>query len=93
MKYMATFVFCLFRALYQGTDKILDFPKNLYDEKTKAISIVAGYIDKVPTLVEGREGLIKKIRLYLWIIIDIISLIIDGQWVSCQNVRMEIYGT
>ena len=25
-----------------------------------------GYIDKVRTLVEGREGLIKKIRLYLW---------------------------
>ena len=66
MKYMATFVLCLFRALYQGTDKILDFPKNLYNEKTKAVSIVAGYIDKVPTLVEGREGLIKKIRLYLW---------------------------
>ena len=51
------------------------------------------YIHKVRTLVEGREGFIKKIRLYLWIIIDIISLIIDGQWVSCQNIRMETYDT
>ena len=37
IKYMTTFVFCLFRALYQGTDKILDFPNNLYGEKTKAV--------------------------------------------------------
>ena len=50
-----------------------------------------GYIDKVSTLVEGREGLIKKIRLYLWIIIDIISLIIDGQWVLGQNVLMFLF--
>ena len=37
MKYMATFALCLFRALYQGTDKILDFQNNLYGEKTKAV--------------------------------------------------------
>ena len=35
MKYMATFVLCLFRTLYQGTDKILDFPNNLYGKKAK----------------------------------------------------------
>ena len=46
-----------------------------------------GYIDKVRTLVEGREGLIKKIRLHLWKSISHDS----GQWVSCQNVRMETY--
>ena len=56
MKYMATFVLCLFRTLYQGTDKILDFPNNLYGGKQK----VLGIINKVRTLVEGREGLIKK---------------------------------
>ena len=39
MKYMATFVLFLFRALYQDTDKILDFPNNLYDEKTKAVRL------------------------------------------------------
>ena len=39
MKYMAAFVLCLFRALYQGTDKILDFPKKLYDDKTKAVRV------------------------------------------------------
>ena len=40
MKYTATFVLCLFRALYKGIDKILDFPKNLYDEKTKAVRVL-----------------------------------------------------
>ena len=35
MKYM-TFVLYLFRAVFQGTDKILDFPNNLDGEKTKA---------------------------------------------------------
>ena len=36
---MATFVLCLFRALYQGTDKVLDFTNNLYGEKTKAVRV------------------------------------------------------
>ena len=40
MKYTATFVLCLFRALYKGIDKILDFPKNVYDEKTKAVRVL-----------------------------------------------------
>ena len=39
MKYMATFVVCLFRVLCQGTDKTLDFPNNLYGEKAKAVSV------------------------------------------------------
>ena len=39
MKYMATFVLCLFGALYQGTDKILDFQKNLYNEKAKVVRV------------------------------------------------------
>ena len=37
MKYMTTFVFCLFRALYQGSDNVFDFPNNLYGEKTKDV--------------------------------------------------------
>ena len=37
MKYMTTFVFCLFRALYQGNDNVFDFPNNLYGEKTKDV--------------------------------------------------------
>ena len=39
MKYMATFVLCLFRALCEGNDKILDFPNNLYGEKIKAVRV------------------------------------------------------
>ena len=64
-----------------------------------------GYIDKVSTLVEGREGLIKKIRLYLWKPIShnrwTVGLMskrtygnlwhIDGQWVSGQNVLMFLF--
>ena len=40
MKYMATFVLCLFRGLCQGNDKILDFPNNLYGEKIKAVRVL-----------------------------------------------------
>ena len=39
MKYMATFVLCLFRALCQGNDKMSDFPNNLYGEKIKAVRV------------------------------------------------------
>ena len=48
MKYIRMFVVCLFRALYQGTDKILDFTKSMV-RKQKLL----GRIDKLPTLVEG----------------------------------------
>ena len=43
------FVLCLFRALYQGTDKILDFTKSMLRKQK-----LCGRIDKVRTLVEGR---------------------------------------
>ena len=51
------FVVCLFRALYQGTDKILDFTKSMVRKQK-----LWGCIDKVRTLVEGRGGgmFIKK---------------------------------
>ena len=39
MKYMTTFVLCLFRVLYQGTHKILDFSNNLSGEKTKTVQV------------------------------------------------------
>ena len=41
------FVFCLFRRLYQGTDKILDFTKSVV-RKQKLL----GRIDKLGTLAE-----------------------------------------
>ena len=56
IKYMTTFVFCLFRGLYQGTDKILDIPNNVYGEKTKAVW--ARSIKYV--LLQKGEGLTKK---------------------------------
>ena len=49
------FVVCLFRALYQGTDKILDFTKSMV-RKQKLL----GRIDKLPTLVEGGEQIHQK---------------------------------
>ena len=48
MKYKKMFVVCLFRALYQGTDKILDFTKSMV-RKQKLL----GCTDKLRTLVEG----------------------------------------
>ena len=42
------FVVCLFRALYQGADKILDFTKSMV-RKQKLL----GRTDKLRTLVEG----------------------------------------
>ena len=50
MKYITMFVVCLFRALYQGTDKILDFTKSMV-RKQKLL----GRTDKLRTLVEGWE--------------------------------------
>ena len=56
MKYITMFVVCLFRALYQGTDKILDFTKSMV-RKQKLL----GRTDKLRTLVEGwGERFIKK---------------------------------
>ena len=48
MKYITMFVVCLFRALYQGTDKILDFTKCMVRKKK-----LLGRTDKLRTLVEG----------------------------------------
>ena len=48
MKYITMFVACLFRALYQGTDKILCFAKSMV-RKQKLL----GRIDKLRTLVKG----------------------------------------
>ena len=45
------FVVCLFRALYQGTDKILDFTKSMV-----RMQKLLGSIDKLRTLVEGEWG-------------------------------------
>ena len=42
------FVVCLFRALYQGTDKTLDFTKSMV-----RMQKLLGCIDKLRTLVEG----------------------------------------
>ena len=55
MKYRKIFLLRLFRALYQGTDKILDFPNCMVREQE-----LLGRIDKVCTLVEQRERFIKK---------------------------------
>ena len=51
------FVVCLFRALYQGSDKILDFTKSMV-----RMQKLLGSIDKLRTLVEGEWGerFIKK---------------------------------
>ena len=51
MKYITMFVVCLFRALYQGTDKILDFTKSMV-----RMQKLLGSIDKLRTLVEGEWG-------------------------------------
>ena len=48
IKYITMFVVCLFRALYQGSDKILDFTKCMV-RKQKLL----GRNDKLRTLVEG----------------------------------------
>ena len=45
------FVVCLFRALYQGTDKTLDFTKSMV-----RMQKLLGCIDKLRTLVEGEWG-------------------------------------
>lgn len=55
MKYRKIFLLRLFRALYQGTDKILDFPNCIVREQE-----LLGRIDKICTLVEQRERFIKK---------------------------------
>ena len=54
-KCMTSFLLRLFRVPYQSTDKILDFP-NCMVRKQKLL----GCIDKVHTLVEQRDGFIKK---------------------------------
>ena len=55
MKYRKTFLLCLFRAFYQGTDKSLDFPNCVVSEQG-----LLGRIDKVCTPVEQWEWFIKK---------------------------------
>ena len=55
MKYIKTFLLRFFRELYQGTDKILDFP-NCMARKQELL----GRIDKVCALDKQREAFIKK---------------------------------
>ena len=55
MKYRKTFLLCPFRALDQGTDKILDFPNSMVREQE-----LLGRIDQVCTLVEQQQRFIKK---------------------------------
>ena len=60
------FVVCLFRALYQGTDKTLDFTKSMV-----RMQKLLGCIDKLRTLVEGEGGggmfIKKRIETYVWL--------------------------
>ena len=69
MKYITMFVFCLFRRLYQGTDKILDFTKSVV-RKQKLL----GRIDKLGTLAERLGRGSSKTVCH-----------VGGQWVSGQN--------
>ena len=69
MKYITMFVFCLFRPLYQGTDKILDFTKSVV-RKQKLL----GRIDKLGTLAERLGRGSSKTVCH-----------VGGQWVSGQN--------
>ena len=55
MKYIKTFLLRFFRELYQGTDKILDFPNCMVRKQE-----LLGSIDKECALVEQREAFIKK---------------------------------
>ena len=82
MKYMATFVLCLFRVLYKGTDKILDFPNNLYGKKTKTFRVHQQSMHSC-----RREGGDHQ-KVY-----GNLCRIIGGQWMSGQNIRMETYYT
>ena len=77
MKYMATFVLCLFRALYQGTDKVLDFTNNLYVEKTKAVRV-------------HRLSMYSSSKRYACIYGNL-CLILGGQRVSGQNVLTFLF--
>ena len=70
------FVVCLFRALYQGTDKILDFTKSMV-----RMQKLLGSIDKLRTLVEGEWGGGGEVHQKAYR--NLCHIV--GQWVSGQN--------